>query len=116
MKRYVDGFVMPIQKSKLKAYKRMAARAGKMWIKHGALQFVETVGEDLKSAKKWGCLPFPQMTKAKPNETVIFSFIVYRSRKHRDAVNAKVMKELEMDLPLDMKRSAVGGFETIINL
>lgn len=102
----------------------MAEAAGEVWMKYGALQYVECVGDDLKSAAKWGCLPFTTMTKTKPNETVVFSFIVYKSRAHRDTVNAKVMKDPFMSeekwkdkpMPFEMKRMAVGGFETIVNL
>lgn len=124
MKRYVDGYVLVVPKKKLSVYKKMAAEAGKVWMKYGALQYVECVGDDLKSATKWGCLPFPKLAKAKPNETVVFSFIVYKSRAHRDSVNAKVMKDPLMDpakhkdkpMPFEMKRMAVGGFETLVNL
>ena len=119
---YVDGFVIPVQKSKLATYKKMAAAAGKVWMKHGALQYVECVGEDLKSAVKWKCLPFYTLAKAKANETVVFSFIVYKSKAHRNSVNAKVMKDPSMDkwkdkpMPFDMKRMAVGGFKTLVDL
>ena len=120
MKRYVDGFVLPVAKNKLAAYKKMAVKGGKIWMKYGALQYFECVGEDLKSASKWGSMPFPKMAKAKPNETVVFSFIVYKSKAHRDKVNAMVMKDPSMDsaepMPFEMKRMAVGGFETIVNL
>ncbi len=124
MKRYVDGYVLPVPKKSLKAYKKMAQLGGKVWMKHGALQYVESVGEDLRSASKWGCLPFSKMAKAKANETVVFAFIVFKSRKHRDTVNAKVMKDPAMDpskhkdepMPFDMKRMAVAGFETIVDL
>ena len=124
-KRYVDGYVLVVLKKKLKMYQKMAAEAGKVWIKQGALQYVECIGEDLDSAKKFGCLPFSTMTKAKPSEMVLFSFIIYKSRAHRDTVNAKVMKEMEKYSEkykdecknvFDMKRMAVGGFETIVNL
>jgi uncharacterized protein YbaA (DUF1428 family) len=124
-KQYVDGYVLVVQKKNLKSYEKMASEAGKIWMKYGALQYLECVGEDLKSAKKWGCLPFPKMTKAKQNETVLFSFIIYNSKAHRDEVNAKVMKEMkknekkykeECKNVFDMKRMAVGGFETIVNL
>lgn len=122
--KYVDGFVLAVPKKNLKAYKKMASDAGKIWMKHGALQYVECVGDDLKSAAKWGCLPFPEMIKAKPTETVVFSFIVYKSKAHRDKVNAKVMKDPKMDpekckdksMPFEMNRMAVGGFETIVEL
>ena len=124
-KRYIDGYVLVVPKKNLKTYKKMASDAGKVWMKYGALQYTECIGEDLKSATKWGCLPFPKMTKAKPNDTVLFSFIAYKSRKHRDTVNANVMKEMEKNADkyksecrnvFDMKRMAVGGFETIVNL
>ena len=119
---YVDGFVLVIPKKKLAAYKKMAAEGGKIWMKHGALQYFECIGDDLKSAAKWGCIPFPKLTKAKPNEIVLFSFIVYKSRAHRDSVNAKVMKDPSMDpakykdkpMPFDMKRMAMGGFKAIV--
>ena len=85
-KRYVDGYVLVVPKKNLKFYKKMASEGGKIWMKYGALQYVECVGEDLNSAKKWGFLPFPKMTKAKPTETVVFSFIAYKSKAHRDKV------------------------------
>ncbi len=124
MTRYVDGYVIVVPKNKVAAYKKMATLGGKIWMKHGALHYVECVGEDLKSAAKWGCLPFPKMTKAKPTETVMFSFIVYKSRAHRDSVNAKVMNDPAMtsdknknqEMPFEMKRMAVGGFETLVDL
>ena len=123
MKRYVDGYVLPVPKKNIKAYQKMA-QAGKVWMKYGALQYVECVGEDLKNAAKWGCLPFPKMVKTKSNEVVVFSFILFKSRKHRDGVNAKVFKDPLMHpekhknkpMPFEMKRMAVGGFETIVNL
>lgn len=123
MKRYVDGYVIPVPRKKLDAYKKLAGEAGKVWMNHGALQYVECVGEDLKSAEKWGCVPFLKLTKARPNETVVFAFIVYRSRAHRDQVNAKVAKDPLMSpermkdqpMPFEMKRMAVGGFETIVS-
>jgi uncharacterized protein YbaA (DUF1428 family) len=124
VKRYVDGYVLPVSRKNLKAYQKMAQEAGSVWMKHGALAYYECVGEDLKSTAKWGCLPFHKMMKAKPNETIIFAFIVYKSRKHRDEVNAKVLKDPLMNperhkdkpMPFEMNRMAVGGFETIVNL
>ena len=122
VKRYVDGFVLVVPKKNLKVYNKMASDGGKIWMKYGALQYVECVGEDLKNAAKWGCLPFPKMTNAKPTENVVFSFIIYKSKAHRDKVNAKVMKDPTMnqekykDMPFEMKRMAVGGFETIVHL
>lgn len=122
--RYVDGYVLIVPAKKLAAYKKMAKDGGKIWMKHGALQYVESIGDDLTSAAEWGALPFPTMTNAKKGEIVVFSFIVYKSKKHRDQVNAKVMEEMEKKyekkkettMPFDMKRMAVGGFETIVDL
>jgi uncharacterized protein YbaA (DUF1428 family) len=113
---YVDGFVIPVKKNKIKAYLAMAKKGERIWKKHGALDYKECVGDDLKNV--WS-LPFPKMTKAKPGETVFFSFIVFKSRAHRDAVNKKVMKELGdgsdiKDMPFDMKRMAYGGFKTLV--
>lgn len=123
MKQYVDGFVIPVPNDKLDAYKQLASDAGKLWMKHGALQYVECVAEDLDSAAQHGCLPFTQLAGTKAEETVIFAFIVYESRQERDRVNSKVMQEMENDsdqkdlsMPFDMKRMAVGGFETMVNL
>ncbi len=120
--RYVDGYVIPVPVKNLPAYKKMAKDAGKIWMKHGALQYVECAGDDLDL--EWATLPFPRMAKVKEGETVIFSFIVYKSRKHRDQVNAKVHKELEetykpgdeKKMPFDMKRVGVGGFTTLVDL
>ena len=89
---YVDGYVIPVPKKNLRAYARMARMGAKIWMKHGALDYKECVGEDLKA--KWG-MPFSRMMKLKPGETVVFSYIVFKSRAHRDRVNAKVMKEME---------------------
>lgn len=121
MARYIDGFLLPVPKGKIAEYKRMAAQAGKVWMKYGALEFVECVGEDLKKTK-W-CVAFPQLLKTKPGETVVFSFIAFKSRKHRDEVNAKVMKDPLMNdpamkdkpMPFDMKRMGYGGFETLVD-
>jgi uncharacterized protein YbaA (DUF1428 family) len=120
---YVDGFVLAIQKKKLNAYRKMASQGGKIWKKHGALQFFECAGDDL-SPKMPGVklARFPRLIRAKPNETVVFSFIVFKSRAHRDAVNKKVMKDPAMnpenmdmkDMPFDVKRMAYGGFKTIV--
>lgn len=120
MPRYVDGFVIPVPKKKVKAYKALAKKAGKIWMEHGALEYMECVGEDLKV--KFG-LPFGKLTKTNPSETVFFSFIVYKSRKHRDAVNKKVMADKRMnemcdpgDMPFEVKRMAYGGFEALVDL
>jgi uncharacterized protein YbaA (DUF1428 family) len=118
MAHYVDGFVIPISKKKLPAYRRIAAKAGKIWREHGALDYKECVGDDLNI--KFG-LSFPKGIKTKTGETVLFSYIVYKSKKHRDAVNAKVMKDPRMsemgdikDMPFDVKRMLYGGFKTIV--
>lgn len=113
---YVDGFVLVVPKKNLAAYKSMARKAGKIWREYGALEYRECVGDDLKV--KYG-LPFPKLTKAKPNEIVLFSFIVYKSRAHRDKVNAKVMADPRLqgsakDMPFDFKRMAFGGFKTLV--
>jgi uncharacterized protein YbaA (DUF1428 family) len=117
--RYVDGFVIPISKKKLSAYRGIAQKAGKIWMHHGALEYLECVGDDFKVM----CgLPFPRLAKAKKGETVLFSLIVYKSRKHRDTVNAKVMKDPRLtkicdpaDMPFDAKRMAYGGFKAIVD-
>ncbi len=115
--RYVDGFVIPILKKNLPAYRRMAREGGELWMKHGALEYKECVAEDPRAP--WA-LPFPKMLKLKKGETVVFSFIVFKSRAHRDKVNAKVMKEVPADMqgakmPFDPKRMAYGGFTTIVD-
>jgi uncharacterized protein YbaA (DUF1428 family) len=115
---YIDGYVLPVPKKNLKAYARMAKAAGKIWMKHGALQFRECAGDDLNIKM---CLPFPKQLKTRPGETVLFSYIVFKSRAHRDRTNAKVMKDpaLKMDmkdLPFDAKRMLYGGFKTLVDL
>jgi uncharacterized protein YbaA (DUF1428 family) len=118
MAHYVDGFVIPVPKRSLDAYRRMAQKAGKVWREHGALDYRECVGDDLNVKM---CLPFPRGIKSKPGETVVFSWIVFKSRAHRDRVNAKVMKDprlaksMEEDaMPFDGKRMLYGGFKTIV--
>ena len=118
MPRYVDGYVLPIPRKNLKSYRRLAAKAGRIWREHGALEYRECAGADL--ATPCG-MPFPKLARAKPGETVVFSWIVYRSRAHRDRVNAKVMKDprlsASMDpkaMPFDLKRMAFGGFQPIV--
>ena len=115
--KYVDGYVLPVPKKNLQAYRRTAQMAGKVWRKHGALDYKECVGDDLKT--QWGT-PFPRMMKLKPGEVVVFSYIVFKSRAHRDRVNAKVMKEMEKmceskDMPFDVKRMVYGGFKTLVD-
>ena len=116
---YVDGYVLPVAKKHLETYRRMARLAGKVWRDHGALEYRECVGEDLKV--KMG-LPFPRLAKTKPGETVVFSWIVYKSRAHRDQVNKKVMADPRMakmmdskKMPFEVKRMAYGGFEVIVD-
>ncbi len=118
MPKYVDGYVLPVPKKKLSAYRRMAAKAGKIWREHGALQFFECAGEDL--AVKFG-VPFPKQMKLKSGETVMFSFIIFASRAQRDRVNAKVMKDPRIgemcapeNMPFDAKRMVYGGFSAIV--
>ena len=115
--QYVDGFVVPVPKKNLPAYRRMAKEAGKVWRDHGALEFREFVAEDVKVGK-W--TSFPRSVKLKPGETVIFSWIVYKSRAHRDRVNAKVMKDPRLAkmmnpqaMPFDGKRMIFGGFKIL---
>ena len=117
---YVDGFVVPVPKRRLAAYRRMAAAAGKIWREHGALEFRECVADDVKPGK---LTSFPQSVKLKRGETVMFSWIVYKSRKHRDQVNAKVMKDPRIDAmmksqpaPFDAKRMFWGGFKVLVAL
>ena len=114
--RYVDAFVIPIPKRKLKAYKAMALVGKRTWMKHGALEYMECVADDMKNP--WGTA-FPKMAKVKQGETLVVAFIVYKSRAHRDKVNAKVMKEFsekggDMEMPFDVKRSAMGGFSVMV--
>src|SRR3954466_10450192 len=118
MPLYVDGFVLPVPKRTLATYRRMAAAAGRIWREHGALEFRECIGDDLNI--KMG-LPFPRLLKLKPGETVFFSFITFKSRAHRDRVNAKVMKDPRLaasmkgkKMPFDVKRMAYGGFKTFV--
>jgi uncharacterized protein YbaA (DUF1428 family) len=118
--KYVDGFVAPVPKKNLAAYRRMARKAGKVWREYGALDYKECVGDDLNV--KMG-LPFPRLAKPKAGETVVFSYIVFKSRAHRDRVNAKVLKDPRIAeacdpkaLPFDCKRMAYGGFKTIVDL
>jgi uncharacterized protein YbaA (DUF1428 family) len=116
--RYVDGYVLPVPKKNLGAYRRLAEKAGRIWREHGALEYRECAGEDLKV--KFG-VPFPRLAKAKPGETVVFSWIVFESRAHRDRVNAKVMKDPRIaamgnhtSMPFDVKRMAYGGFNILV--
>ncbi len=116
MPKYVDGFVIPVPKKNMKEYQRIAKIAAKVWKDHGALEYFECVGDDLKN--KWGA-QFPKTVKCKPNETVVFSYIVFKSRAHRDKVNANVMKDpritsMGKEMPFEVKRMVYGGFTTIV--
>jgi uncharacterized protein YbaA (DUF1428 family) len=119
---YVDGYVLPVPRRKLAAYRRMAKEAGKVWRKHGAIQYVEAAADDVKPGK-W--TSFPQSVRLRKGEVVVFSFIVYRSRGQRDRINRKVMKLFMSDpkwkkymdpkkLPFDGKRMFWGGFRSIV--
>ena len=116
---YVDGFIVPVPKKNVEAYRRLARKAGKIWKEYGALEFRECVADDVKKGK-W--TSFPRSVKRKPNETVMFSYIVYKSRKDRDRINAKVMKDPRlakmMDgkaMPFDAKRMIYGGFKVLVD-
>ena len=116
---YVDGFVLAVPKKNMAAYKKMARTACKVWKEYGAVDYKECVGDDLN--QKFG-VPFPKLAKTKNGETVVFSFIVYKSRAHRDAVNKKVMadprlaKMMKDPMPFDMKRMSMGGFKVIVDM
>ena len=118
--RYVDGFVVPVPTDKLPAYRRMAQKTGKVWMEHGALEYVECVADDVKPGKRTS---FPQSVKLKPGEIVVFSYIVYKSRAQRDRIMAKVMKDPRLaammdptTMPFDAKRMFYGGFKTLVEL
>jgi uncharacterized protein YbaA (DUF1428 family) len=113
---YVDGFLIPVPKKNLGIYQKMAVLGRKMWMKHGALEYRECIGDDLKV--KWG-MPFTKLLRLKPGETAVFSWIVYKSKAHRNAVNAKVMKDPLMNeapkkMPFDMKKMCYGGFKIAV--
>ena len=118
--RYVDGFVLPIPKKHVQAYRRIAQKAGRIWRDHGALEYRECAGDDLNT--KMG-VAFPRIARVKRGETVFFSYIVYKSRAHRDRVNAKVMKDPRMAkmmdpkaMPFDYRRMAYGGFKVVVDV
>ncbi|MBL8703234.1 MAG: DUF1428 domain-containing protein [Rhodospirillales bacterium] len=120
MPRYVDGFVIPVPKRNVAAYAAMSKKAGKVWKEHGALDYIECVGDDIKS--DFG-IPFVKLAKTKPSETVVFSYIVYKSKAQRDKVNAKVMKDKRITammhnkkMPFDVKRMTYGGFKMIVDM
>ena len=118
--RYVDGFVVPVPEKNLKQYRSIAQKAGKIWKQHGALEYIEAVGDDLEN--KFG-VPFTKAVKLKPGEIPLFSFIVYKSRADRDKVNKKVMEDprlkkmMEGDsMPFEVKRMVYGGFKVLVDL
>ena len=117
---YVDGFLLPVPGRNMKKYAAIAKKAGKIWREHGAIEFRECAADDVKKGK---VTSFPQAVKLKPGETVFFSWIVYKSRQHRDAVNKKVMKDKRMapmmdmsKMPFDGKRMFWGGFKVMVDL
>jgi uncharacterized protein YbaA (DUF1428 family) len=120
---YVDGFVIPVPKSKLDAYRRLSRKAGKVWREHGALEYKECVADDVPLGK---VTSFPRSVKRKKNETVMFAWITYKSRAHRDRVNAKVMKDPRLadmmgpenmeNMPFDAKRMIYGGFKVVVDV
>lgn len=118
MAHYVDGYVVPVPKKKIKQYQRIAQKAGKIWREHGALDYRESAADDLNVEF---CMPFNRGIKSKPGETIVFSFVIFKSRAHRDKVNTKVMKDPRIsemcdpkDMPFDCKRMLYGGFKTIV--
>jgi len=120
MSQYIDGFVLAIPRAKLAAYKKLATKAGKVWREHGALKYCECVGDDMTAT---GMVAFPKMAKAKPGEVVIFAWAVFKSRRHRDAANKKIMADAklaamcgEAGLAVDCKRMAYGGFKVLVDL
>lgn len=116
---YVDGFVVPVPKKNVDAYRKLARKAGKVWMEYGALEYIECIADDVKPGKRTS---FPQAVKLKPDEVVVFSWIVYKSRAQRDKINAKVMADprlASMDpksMPFDGKRMFWGGFKTIVTM
>jgi uncharacterized protein YbaA (DUF1428 family) len=120
MAHYVDGFVVPVPLRNLDAYRRMAEQAGKIWMEHGALQYWECIGDDVKTGK---VTSFPQSVQLKDDEIVVFAWILYNSREHRDSVNAKVMEDPRMkdmmdpkSMPFDAMRMFWGGFKSLVEL
>lgn len=116
---YVDGFLLPVPKKNLKAYAAMSKKAGKIWREHGALDYKECVGDDLKVLPGCG-LPFPKLMKLKPGHMPVFAFIVYKSKAHRNAVNKKVMSDPRLSMPpggmpFDINRMCYGGFKVFVN-
>jgi uncharacterized protein YbaA (DUF1428 family) len=117
---YVDGYLLPLPRKNRRLYQGLARKAGKIWREHGALEYRECIGEDIKPKKGMG-MPFARTVKGKPSETIVFSWVVFKSRAHRDSVNAKVMKDPRMakmmeegPMPFDIKRMAYGGFKVLV--
>jgi uncharacterized protein YbaA (DUF1428 family) len=120
MARYVDGFVVPVPASKIAAYRKMASKAGKIWMEYGALEYTECIADDVKPGK---LTSFPQSVKLKKDEVVVFSWITFKSRKQRDSINKKVMSDPRLaammdpkNHPFDGKRMFWGGFKTLVEL
>jgi uncharacterized protein YbaA (DUF1428 family) len=119
MARYVDGFVVPVPKTKLAAYRKLSRACGKLWREYGALEYIECIGDDVPYGKRTS---FPRGVKLKDDEVVFFSYIVYKSRRHRDQVNKKVMADPRMaalqpkDMPFDAKRMIWGGFKSFVEM
>jgi alkaline phosphatase len=120
MSKYVDGFVIPIQKSRVADYRKIAKKACKVWMDHGALAYFECVGEELEpKGMPGGMQTFPKLARSKTDETVVFAWILYKSKAHRSAVNKKVMADKRItngpkEMPFDMMRMSVGGFSVIV--
>lgn len=122
MSHYVDGFVIPVENDRVEDYREMAAKGGELWIEHGALHYFEGVGDDLEpDMDEMEYTTFPDLADAGSDETVIFSFILYESKEHRDEVNAAVFEEMEsreedyeMEMPFDVAEMAYGGFRALV--
>ena len=119
MSQYVDGFVIPLPKDKIEEYRRLAEKAGQIWKEHGALDYWECIGDDLDTKDM---VSFPQLAKVSPDETVVFSWVVFESREHRDLFNARIMADPRLKemgdpnvQPFDCKRVAYGGFRTLVH-
>ena len=119
MAHYVDGFVVPVPRKNLAAYRRMSQKAGKIFREHGALEYRECAGDDLDIK---GVVAFPRRIKIKPGETIVFAWVLFKSRAHRDSVNAKVMKDPRLakmtpkTMPFDHKRMVYGGFKVLVDV
>ncbi len=118
-KKYIDGFVIPVKKKDIAAYRKMATWGAKTWKKYGALEYFECIADDIAAQKGMG-MGFKKLAKLRPDETLVFSFIVYKSKAHRNEINKKVMSDPSMKdfdpkmMPVDMKRFVMGGFKTLV--